>query len=79
MTLMLIDAANLYFRAFYAIPDTVTAPDGRPVGRCGRTGWSSVLEGEGRGERGTVGWFARLLLIVKGPEGTAEFGRWVGR
>ena len=28
---MLIDAANLYFRAFYAIPDTVTAPDGRPV------------------------------------------------
>ncbi|WP_375482812.1 5'-3' exonuclease H3TH domain-containing protein [uncultured Jatrophihabitans sp.] len=31
MTLMLIDAANLYFRAFHAIPDTVTAPDGRPV------------------------------------------------
>lgn len=31
MTLMLVDAANLYFRAFYAIPDTVTAPDGRPV------------------------------------------------
>jgi 5'-3' exonuclease len=28
---MLVDAANLYFRAFYAIPDTVTAPDGRPV------------------------------------------------
>ena len=31
MTLMLVDAANLYFRAFYAIPDSVTAPDGRPV------------------------------------------------
>ena len=31
MPLMLVDAANLYFRAFYAIPDTVTAPDGRPV------------------------------------------------
>jgi 5'-3' exonuclease len=31
MGLMLIDAANLYFRAFYAIPDSVTAPDGRPV------------------------------------------------
>ncbi|MGH8959689.1 MAG: 5'-3' exonuclease [Jatrophihabitantaceae bacterium] len=31
MTLMLIDAANLYFRAFYAVPDSVTAPDGRPV------------------------------------------------
>ena len=29
--LMLVDAANLYFRAFYAIPDSVTAPDGRPV------------------------------------------------
>ncbi len=28
---MLVDAANLYFRAFYAVPDTVTAPDGRPV------------------------------------------------
>ena len=31
MSLMLIDAANLYFRAFYAIPDTVTTPDGRPI------------------------------------------------
>lgn len=31
MTLMLIDAAGLYFRAFYAVPDSVTAPDGRPV------------------------------------------------
>jgi 5'-3' exonuclease len=28
---MLVDAANLYFRAFHAIPETVTAPDGRPV------------------------------------------------
>jgi 5'-3' exonuclease len=31
MSLMLVDAAGLYFRAFYAIPDSVTAPDGRPV------------------------------------------------
>lgn len=31
MTLMLVDAAGLYFRAFYAVPDSVTAPDGRPV------------------------------------------------
>jgi 5''-3'' exonuclease (including N-terminal domain of PolI) len=31
VTLMLVDAANLYFRAFYAIPDSITAPDGRPV------------------------------------------------
>jgi len=29
--LMLVDAANLYFRAFYAIPDSITGPDGRPV------------------------------------------------
>src|SRR5579875_3661499 len=29
--LMLVDAANLYFRAFYAVPDSITAPDGRPV------------------------------------------------
>jgi 5'-3' exonuclease len=28
---MLIDAAGLYFRAFYAIPDSVRSPDGRPV------------------------------------------------
>jgi 5'-3' exonuclease len=29
--LMLVDAANLYFRAFYAVPESITAPDGRPV------------------------------------------------
>jgi 5'-3' exonuclease len=28
---MLVDAANLYFRAFYAVPESITAPDGRPV------------------------------------------------
>src|SRR4051812_684742 len=27
---MLVDAANLYFRAFYALPESMTAPDGRP-------------------------------------------------
>jgi 5'-3' exonuclease len=31
MTLMLVDAAGLYFRAFYAVPESVTGPDGRPV------------------------------------------------
>ncbi|GAA3039425.1 5'-3' exonuclease [Gordonia defluvii] len=30
-TLMLLDGASLWFRSFYAIPDKVTAPDGRPV------------------------------------------------
>lgn len=29
--LMLVDAANLYFRAYHALPETITAPDGRPV------------------------------------------------
>ena len=28
---MLLDSASLYFRAFYGVPDTVTAPDGTPV------------------------------------------------
>jgi 5'-3' exonuclease len=28
---MLVDAANLYFRAFYAVPESITGPDGRPV------------------------------------------------
>ncbi|MCK6080478.1 5'-3' exonuclease [Microbacterium sp. EYE_5] len=29
--LMLLDTASLYFRAYYGVPDTVKAPDGRPV------------------------------------------------
>ena len=29
--LMLLDTASLYFRAFYGVPETVTAPDGMPV------------------------------------------------
>ncbi|WP_288783044.1 5'-3' exonuclease [uncultured Microbacterium sp.] len=29
--LMLLDTASLYFRAFYGVPDTVKAADGRPV------------------------------------------------
>ena len=28
---MLLDTASLYFRAFYGVPDSVTAPDGTPV------------------------------------------------
>lgn len=30
-SLMLLDSASLYFRAFYGVPDSVTAPDGTPV------------------------------------------------
>jgi 5'-3' exonuclease len=29
--LLLLDAASLYFRAFYGVPDSITAPDGTPV------------------------------------------------
>jgi 5'-3' exonuclease len=29
--LALLDSASLYFRAFYALPDSITAPDGTPV------------------------------------------------
>lgn len=30
-SLMLLDTASLYFRAFYGVPDTVRSPDGTPV------------------------------------------------
>jgi 5'-3' exonuclease len=30
-SLMLLDSASLYFRAFYGVPETVAAPDGTPV------------------------------------------------
>lgn len=29
--MMLLDTASLYFRAFYGVPDSLRAPDGRPV------------------------------------------------
>jgi 5'-3' exonuclease len=29
--LMLLDAASLYFRAFFGVPESITAPDGTPV------------------------------------------------
>ncbi|WP_235559578.1 hypothetical protein, partial [Microbacterium sp. Leaf351] len=28
---MLLDTASLYFRAFYGVPESVTAADGTPV------------------------------------------------
>ena len=30
-TTMLLDAASMYFRAFYGVKETMTAPDGTPV------------------------------------------------
>src|SRR5699024_2595528 len=29
--LMLLDTASLYFRAFFGVPESMTAPDGRPI------------------------------------------------
>src|SRR5207245_2157993 len=29
--LMLLDAASMYFRAYYGVPESITAPDGTPV------------------------------------------------
>ncbi len=31
VTTLLLDAASLYFRAFYGVPTSVTSPDGRPI------------------------------------------------
>ncbi len=31
MSLMLLDTASLYFRAFHGLPDTLRSPDGKPV------------------------------------------------
>jgi 5'-3' exonuclease len=31
MTLMLLDSASLWYRAYYGMPDTIVAPDGTPV------------------------------------------------
>jgi 5'-3' exonuclease len=28
---MLLDTASLYYRAFYGVPESMTAPDGTPV------------------------------------------------
>lgn len=31
MSMLLLDSASLYFRAFYGVPESITAPDGMPV------------------------------------------------
>ncbi len=44
---MLLDTASLYFRAFYGIPDSIKAPDGRPVNAVrGLLDFISYLVGE---------------------------------
>src|SRR5262249_31189280 len=39
--LLLIDAASLYFRAYYGVPESITAPDGTPVNAVG--GFTDML------------------------------------
>ena len=31
MTLLLIDSASLWYRAYYGMPDTLLSPDGEPI------------------------------------------------
>jgi len=49
MTLMLLDSASLWYRAYYGMPDTLTAPDGTPVNAI----------------RGYIDMTARLMSIYK--------------
>jgi 5'-3' exonuclease len=47
--LMLLDAASLYFRAFFGVPESITAPDGTPVNAV----------------RGLLDFIARLITVRK--------------
>ena len=49
MTLMLLDSASLWYRAYYGMPDTLVAPDGTPVNAI----------------RGYIEMTARLISIYK--------------
>jgi 5'-3' exonuclease len=49
MTLMLLDSASLWYRAYYGMPDTLTAPDGTPVNAI----------------RGYIDMTARLISVYK--------------
>ena len=49
MTLMLLDSASLWYRAYYGMPDTLLSPDGEPVNAI----------------RGYLDMVARLITIYK--------------
>ena len=49
MTLMLLDSASLWYRAYYGMPDTLVAPDGTPVNAI----------------RGYIDMTARLISVYK--------------
>src|SRR5260370_37962008 len=60
--LMLLDTPALYFRAFYGIPDSVTAPDGTPVNAVrGLLDMIARLINPGRSDRAMRGRPARLV------------------
>src|SRR5260370_30464572 len=63
--LMLLDTPALYFRAFYGIPDSVTAPDGTPVNAVrGLLDMIARLINPGRSDRAMRGRPARLVACM---------------
>src|SRR5690606_12565959 len=55
--LLLLDTASLYFRAFFGVPDSITAPDGTPVNAVrGLLDFLSRLVGEYRPTHLACGW-----------------------
>jgi 5'-3' exonuclease len=62
---MLLDTPALYFRAFYGIPDSVTAPDGTPVNAVrGLLDMIARLINPGRSDRAMRGRPARLVACM---------------
>ena len=52
---MLLDTASLYYRAFYGMPETVTAPDGTPVNAI--RGLLDAIAQAGQGPVSPSGWW----------------------
>ena len=78
---MLLDTASLYFRAFFGVPDTITAPDGTPVNAVrGLLDFISRLVGEYRpthlaccwDDDWRPGWRVELLPSYKAHRVVAE-------
>ncbi len=77
MTLMLLDSGSLWYRAYYGMPDTLTADDGTPVNAIrGFLDMSArlisaynpdrmvvCLDGDGV-HRGELNYFRHIKLIV---------------
>ena len=58
MSLMLLDTASLYFRAFFGVPDSLRAPSGVPVnavrGLLDTIAWLATTHGPDRIDRKSV-------------------------